>query len=121
MYKIETNGYNIEDKLIIAKKYLIPKILKELNTDININLLDENIKYIINNFTNNEKGVRNLKRCLETIYKKLNLLKFVNDDKNIKDVYFKNIELTSDITNDKINILLNSFKMKNDIPFGMYN
>jgi ATP-dependent Lon protease len=88
MYKIETTGYSIEDKVIISKKYLIPKIIEEINNDIDINITDEAIKFIINNYTNEEKGVRNLKRSLETIYRKLNLYKYVYDDVNYKNNYF---------------------------------
>ena len=83
MYKIETKGYSSQEKLIIAKKYLIPKIIKDLNSEQEIELTDENIKYIINNFTNSEDGVRNLKRCLETIYKKINLYKYIESDDDV--------------------------------------
>ena len=33
---------------------------------------NETIDYIVENYTQNEKGVRNLKRCLEIIYTKIN-------------------------------------------------
>ena len=38
---------------------------------------DETLSYIISNFTEEEKGVRNLKRCLEIIYTKLNLYRLM--------------------------------------------
>ena len=38
---------------------------------------ETNIEYIINNYTGKEEGVRNLKRCLEIIYTKLNLYRLV--------------------------------------------
>ena len=123
MYKIETTGYSIEDKLIISKKYLIPKIIEEINADIEIEITDDAIKYIINNFTDGEKGVRNLKRCLETIYKKLNLYKYVCDDEEFKKNYFKNIDYTFPLKIDNLvaTKLLQNMVKKNDIPFGMYN
>tara|TARA_Y100000022_G_C13056623_1_gene286925 strand:- start:59 stop:646 length:588 start_codon:yes stop_codon:yes gene_type:complete len=123
MYKIETNGYSIEDKIIISKKYLIPKIIEELNNNIEIEINDETIKYIITNFTDGEKGVRNLKRCLETIYKKLNLYKYVCDDEEFKKIYFKDINCKFPLKLDNIIImkLLSNMIKKNDIPFGMYN
>ena len=71
MYKISIKGYETKDKIVIAKKYLLPKIYKQINfnkEDIIIN--DDVIKYIIENYTDTEDGVRNLKRCLEIyIYK----------------------------------------------------
>ena len=122
MYKIETTGYTNEDKLIIAKKYLIPKIIKELNCDLDIQLGDEDIRYIINNYTNNEKGVRNLKRSLETIYHKLNLYNLVKSNDEFINTYFKNFNYNNKLNNDQIRILLSSLKTNIDnIPYGMYN
>lgn len=122
MYKIETAGYSTEDKLVIAKSHLIPKIIKELNANFNIKLSDENIKFIINNYTDNEKGVRNLKRCLETIYNKLNLYNLVNDNNDFKETFFKNFKYDDNVNENMIKILLSSFTSKtNNVPFGMYN
>ena len=62
MYNIETKGYEVDEKIIISRKYLIPKIEKEINIDEgNIVFDDETLKYIIKNLTGEEKGVRNLK------------------------------------------------------------
>ena len=36
-------------------------------------LKEDKLKYLVEKYTNEEKGVRNLKRCLEVIYSKLNL------------------------------------------------
>ena len=58
----------------IRKIDLIPSIKKEVNfneEDIKIN--DETIKHIIDKYTEQEQGVRNLKRCLEIIHTKLTL------------------------------------------------
>ena len=74
MYCIHTNGYNVNDKLIIAKKYLIPSIMKNVGfNEDDIIFTDEVISYIISKYTTKEKGVRNLKRCLEIMITKLNL------------------------------------------------
>ena len=76
MYKIETTGYTINEKKIIVKKYIIPSVSKEVAIDSHNIILDDTIiEYIINNYTNNEFGVRNLKRCIETIYTKINLFR----------------------------------------------
>ena len=122
MYKIETAGYNENDKIQIAQKYLIPTIVKEINMLYNVNISDDNIKYIIKNFTNNEKGVRNLKRCLETIYKNINLFQFIKDDDEFINTFYKDIKTLDKIDNNLIDKLLNIFDYnKSDIPFGMYN
>ena len=65
MYRIQTKGYDLKE-IKIARDYLIPSIKKEVmfeEEDIKIN--DETIKHIIEKYTEQEQGVRNLKRCLE--------------------------------------------------------
>ena len=125
MYKIETKGYNMDDKLVIAKEYLIPKIIKELNTNISVKLNEDNIKFIISNFTENEKGVRNLKRCLETIYSKFNLYNLVKNNDEFNNTFFKDFKYneTEGLNEKSIKFLLSNFhnNNSNDIPFGMYN
>ena len=42
---------------------------------------DEVIEKIISDFTNKEEGVRNLKRCIETIVSKINIYNLSYNDK----------------------------------------
>ena len=78
MYKITTKGYDKKEKNIIAKNYLLSAICKQVKFDEeNIIINDETIDYIIDNYTENESGVRNLKRCLEIIFTKLNLFRLM--------------------------------------------
>ncbi|MBQ3219294.1 MAG: endopeptidase La [Clostridia bacterium] len=68
---IEINGYTNEEKLQIAKQYLIPKQLK-LNglTDKKAELTDNAIKEIIESYTM-EAGVRNLEREIGSVIRKI--------------------------------------------------
>ena len=68
---IEITGYTDEEKLQIAKRYLIPKLI-ELNglTDKKIEITDSAIKTVIENYTM-ESGVRNLERELASIVRKV--------------------------------------------------
>jgi len=78
MYKITTKGYDKKEKNIIAKNYLLSTICKQVKfEEENIIINDETIDYIIDNYTENESGVRNLKRCLEIIFTKLNLFRLM--------------------------------------------
>ena len=78
MYKITTKGYDKKEKTIIAKQYLLSAIGKQVKFDKeNIIINDETIDYIIDTYTENECGVRNLKRCLEIIFTKLNLFRLM--------------------------------------------
>ena len=84
MYCIKTNGYDMKQKTIISKQYLLPKIREQVsfkNEDILIP--DETLQYIIENFCSSENGVRNLKRCFEIIHTKLNLFRLMKPDKNL--------------------------------------
>ena len=75
---IRTDGYNIADKINIANKFLIPECLKSLNLVDKIVFEKNSLKNIIMNFTNNEKGVRELKRNIEAICSKINLYSYLN-------------------------------------------
>ena len=125
MYKIETKGYKTKDKLIIAKNYLLPKIIEEIKfTSDAIVFSDDVIEYIINEFTEKEDGVRNLKRCLEIVYKKLNLYRLMKPNINLFEAS-EGLKLKTKISfpcilsKQMIDDLINKGSTK-DIPYGMY-
>lgn len=70
MEVIEVSGYTYEEKLNIAKRHLIPKVLKEhtLETE-SIKFSDTAIKFLIDGYTV-ESGVRNLERVLSSVTRK---------------------------------------------------
>lgn len=84
MYRIQTKGYDKKQKTIISNDYLLPKIREQVcfNTE-DIIIPDETIHYIIENYCHKEDGVRNLKRCLEIIYTKLNLYRLMKPGSNL--------------------------------------
>jgi ATP-dependent Lon protease len=84
MYRINTKGYDIQQKTIICNQYLLPNIRKQVNFDEGMIIIPDNtIKYIIENYCMNENGVRNLKRCMEIIHTKLNLFRLMKPDNNL--------------------------------------
>jgi ATP-dependent Lon protease len=81
MYRINTTGYNKKDKTQIAQKYLIPKICAQVGfREGDIVIPDTVIEHIVENYTEGEQGVRNLKRCLEVVHRKLNLYRLIKPD-----------------------------------------
>ena len=91
MYRIQTKGYESKEKIIIARKHLLPKIREQVNfKEEDVIIPDATLDHIISNpsFCKEEQGVRNLKRCLEIIHTKLNLFRLVNKDEKMfeKDI-----------------------------------
>lgn len=67
---IEVSGYTTEEKLNIAKMYLIPKKMKEYNIkEGQINISDKVITTLIEGYTR-ESGVRNLERKIASLFSK---------------------------------------------------
>lgn len=82
---IELSGYLPEEKIEIAKRHLIPKILKENNlTSQEIDFTDEALNFIIDSYTS-EGGVRQFEKKINAIVRKTILHKVNNDvyDKTI--------------------------------------
>ena len=84
MYRVETKGYDAKEKIVIANNYLLPKIREQVKfNEGDIIIPDEVMKYMIDHNTESEKGVRNLKRCLEIIHTKLNLYRLMTPGTNL--------------------------------------
>ncbi|WP_297518896.1 endopeptidase La [uncultured Clostridium sp.] len=67
---IDVSGYTYEEKFNIAKKYLVPKVLKEHGVDSSIiKISDSVVKEIVNYYTR-ESGVRELDRVLAKLVRK---------------------------------------------------
>lgn len=81
---IEINSYTDEEKVNIAKKYILPIICEEYNLP-KIKMSDEVLTFIVHNYTK-EPGVRELERLLRKICRNIILN---GDDKvlNIETVY----------------------------------
>jgi ATP-dependent Lon protease len=79
MYNIQVEGFGIKEKLVIAENYLVSQALREVNLFEKIGISKDILTHIIEHYTGEEKGVRELKRCIQTVISKLNLLRFYND------------------------------------------
>jgi len=122
MYKIRTKGYNNKEKITIANNYLIPSIIKNVNfKKEDIIFPEETLTHIISNYTEGEKGVRNLKRALEIIYTKLNLYRLMDEDTQLFDneKSFK-VEFPHTVTVPNVNHLIKKNDSMSAPPFGMY-
>ena len=70
--EIKVAPYNLEDKLLICKNYIIPEIETNIKVKSKLNFSDKILEYLINNYTL-EAGVRGIKRKIEEIFLNVNL------------------------------------------------
>jgi ATP-dependent Lon protease len=120
MYRIQTKGYNQKQKSVIANSYLLPKIREQVKfTYEDIIIPSETIHYIIEHICNKEDGVRNLKRCLEIIYTKLNLYRLMRPDTNLfeEDMSLK-VQFPFTVTKDMVDKLIK--KSENGLSSSLY-
>ena len=98
---IRLDSYTENEKLSIAEKYLVPRVLKETGlSNKELNFSKEGLDYIIKRYTR-EAGVRELERCIRKISRKYvvelidneNLLKFtmIIDEQKVKHYLKKEI------------------------------
>lgn len=127
MYVIQTKGYEAKEKMVIARKYLLPKICQQVRfKPEDIVMSDEILNHIITDtrLTLKEDGVRNLKRCLEIIYTKLNLYRVMSKGnaffQKYKDIP-KDIEFPVEITRQHLNLLIKNNESLLPTYLAMYN
>lgn len=124
MYRIQTTGYDTKEKITIARDYLLPKIREQVSfSKEDITIPDETLHYIISTpyLTKNESGVRNLKRCLEIIYTKLNLYRLVKPGNPMfeKDLGVK-VQFPITITRKEIDVFIKNNETLNPSILAMY-
>jgi ATP-dependent Lon protease len=120
MYVINTKGFKPKEKIEICRNYILPELLDTfLFSSDEIIFSDESILKIIDTHTNKEEGVRNLKRCLETIISKINIY-YLSDKKNIIDneEMTNEIPLTFKIKDFKLPLTINEEIIKELLPDG---
>jgi ATP-dependent Lon protease len=122
MYRINTMGYNKKDKTQIAQKYLIPKICAEVGfREGDIVIPDHVIEHIVENYTEKEEGVRNLKRCLEVVHRKLNLYRLIKPDTPLfeKEMSLK-VAFPFSVTNEVVDKLVKQASEDKRMNLSLY-
>ena len=124
MYRIMTQGYDAKEKIVIARQYMLPKIREQVNfKPEEIVIPDETIKYIVGakHLTQEEAGVRNMKRCLEIIYTKINLFRLMKPDENLfsKDIKME-VKFPMTVTNKEVDVLIKNEEKQSQSLLAMY-
>ena len=91
MEMIEMSGYVAEEKLAIAKQYLVPQAMKDSGlTDERIAIEDTALSYLIKSYCR-ESGVRNLQKHIEKVARKV-AFKVVKKEADKLDVTGDNLQ-----------------------------
>ena len=113
MTVIHCGGYNEKDKTVILKEYIWPGILDTLKFDKKDVILDDAaIKYMITEFSSEEKGVRTLIRTVESMMTRLNMLRVAKHE-SMKDYkFYMDVAFPLVINEEVVKRLLNDHEKK---------
>ena len=113
MYRIQTKGYDVKEKVVISNTHILPKIREQVKFNMeDIIIPEDTVRHIVTTFCDKEDGVRNLKRCFEIIYTKLNLYRLMKPGTNLfKDDMTLEVQFPFTVTVDITNKLI-----KQDTP-----
>jgi ATP-dependent Lon protease len=122
MYRIQTKGYDKKQKTVISNDYLLPRIREQVKFETeDIIIPEESLHYIIETHGEKEDGVRNLKRCLEIIYTKLNLYRLMRPGSNLFEGEMAlSVEFPLTVTKDIVDKLIKRDRNDNMAIRGMY-
>jgi ATP-dependent Lon protease len=122
MYRIKTKGYASKEKTVIANNYLLPRIREQVKFSTeDIIVSNEVISHIIDTHCNKEDGVRNLKRCLEIIYTKLNLYRLMRPGSNLfENEMSLKVEFPFVVTKEIVDKLIKKEQENSSALWSMY-
>jgi ATP-dependent Lon protease len=118
MIVIDLKGYDLQQKTTIAENYLLPIALNEVNLVDKVNISKEILTNVIQNYASEEKGVRELKRSIEQITQKINMLRLYNSPG--LPYHIKNFSLPFDVQEEHVRLFIKRKEANNPPPFGMY-
>ena len=96
LHIIHTKGFGTDEKTTIASDFLLPELTKEIGlSSEDIIFPYDNLRHIASEFCKDEQGVRKLKRIIESILTKINILRFTK----CEDETEEKIKLPYDIPN----------------------
>jgi hypothetical protein len=118
MVVVTLSGYQQKDKVVIAEKYLLPAALKEVNLSEKVSIPPPIVQHIIENYASDEPGVRELKRCIEQIVQRINMLRMFN----VKELPFHipSFSLPFVLKKEHVDVFLKKKEPAGKTPFGMY-
>ena len=118
MIVVNLSGYKTKDKMEIAEKYLLPAALKEVNLAEKVAVSREVIQHILDHYATEESGVRELKRCIEQIVQRINMLRMFN----VKELPFHipGFTLPFVLKKEHVDLFIKKRELGGKPPEGMY-
>lgn len=123
MTVIHCGGYNEKDKSVILKDYVWPQIEERLCFKPgDVTLSESAIKFIISEFSSEEKGVRTLIRTIESMMTRLNMLRVAKHESMRDYKFYMDVVFPMTITPEIVKILLiDSEKKEPETWRSLYN
>jgi ATP-dependent Lon protease len=118
MIVIQLEGYDLEHKIQIAQKHLIPDALNEVKLTDKVTISKEVLTHIIKTYAKEEAGVRELKRCLDAIAQKVNMLRIYNNP--VLPYHIKDFTIPYNLKKEHVELFLKKKQQKDERPLGMY-
>lgn len=120
IYEVRFNQYNKKEKVLIAKNYVLPRILQSAGyTSDTLVFADNILEYLIESYTV-EAGVRDLKDKLTEIVREINLRRIYDD--SITLPFYVTDNLVDDILKRKNKINITDIPKKSQVGWvnGLY-
>ena len=120
---IHCGGYSESEKSVILKDFILPEILERLKFSKNdITLSDTACKYIISEYSSDEKGVRTLIRAIESMMTRINMLRIAKHESMKEYKFYMDIDLPLTVTETVVKrILCDYTKKETETWRSLYN
>jgi ATP-dependent Lon protease len=106
MQVIHCSGYSADEKKIILNQYVWPQILERIKMN-GLTITDDAVKFLINDYSNEEEGVRTLIRAVETLVTRINLLRIADEETAKSYPFYMKVQLPMEIRPDDVKHILN--------------
>lgn len=118
MLVIDLKGYDLKQKTVIAEQYLLPTALKEVNLQEKVAISKEILTKVIEDYAKEEKGVRELKRSIEQMTQKINMLRMYNSPD--LPFHIKDFSLPFIVKKEHVPLFIKKKEDSDPVPHGMY-
>jgi ATP-dependent Lon protease len=120
---IHCSGYSVDEKKVIMSQYVWPDLLKRLNfKESDLELSESALKFLIDEHSNGEEGVRNIIRAAEMLTTRINLLRIADADTRKTYKFGRDIVLPCKISAEDVQFILQDCSPKKDESWrSLYN